>query len=902
MSGRAQRIEQLRRLGLSDYQAKLYLSLAEGGRAGAGELARRAGVPRGRIYEILRAMEAQGLVDVTPEKPTRFTAVPVKEMLDRRALALEQDADELERRRDEIGRMFRPARPPVEEPRPTFHVLRGRKHISSQFRRLAREAARSLEIQVSAEAPPEARSTVARSAADAVGRRLAVRLVSCFDDSVPPEIRKLTERIAGAVRLQHAPHSLNLLIADQSSLLLWNARARAGDREGEDEVAILTEDLPTVRSFRGILEERWASAGDPAVVIERLKAGAPLEGFELIRSTAEAFRRYQDSLLRARRSVADLTSSTRLAQLAAGSPQVVEKPSSAALRDLVHVAAADVAGLRHFHPRSEVHHLPVDFGLRFTVVDARETFFFSPLRLGDDVRSPYADTLYSDRPEVAEVFQAVFDHLWALSVPVGERLREIETGEPPPREFVLIRSSDEALAKYRDAVRAASTEVRDLTSSERLRQLAALDLRVFNFPVKAAIYDLVNVNRGNLEAVERFAPGANVRHVPTDFGLRFSVIDSRETFLFPPIRPGDPPDAAYAGTLYSDNPEVARVYLAVFDHLWGQSTPMDEFLKTGGPRKVFEVVRSGAETLSRLRSALEGARDEILDVTSGSMLERLRALALPKVRIRAGVRCRDLAHVTESNLESVAQFPWEGELRHTPADLGLRFTVIDNRHVYVFPPVRETDSGDEPYAGTVYCDDFEVAATYTNIFEHLWSQATPSDTRMRQLQDGHRPGETKVLLDRDRALAVLRESLESARDEVLSMSTGDALEWRMTNLGWLEGNLDRVRRKMILQATGPDHPVLSRLSGIENAEVRITESDIGLRLAVVDGRTVLLIPQGKGSGSALSAEGWKEHGGMIVSSDHAFAEVYARLFRELWEAASAPVLGPGPGVKGYRMR
>ncbi|HLF06908.1 MAG TPA: helix-turn-helix domain-containing protein [Thermoplasmata archaeon] len=733
MSSRAQRLEHLRSFGLSPYQARLYLNLLEQGEGSAGQLAKRAGIPRGRIYEILRVMESRGLVNVSPEKPTRFSAMPADEMLERHSQQLRKEADEIARDRITIETMFRPERTEANEPPPRFHVVRGRRQVASRFRTLARGAVKSVEMQLSAEAPAEVRQTVANAVTEAFARRVGLRMVSCFDETVPVVLQVLAKKVPGRLRLIHAPQALNLLVADRRSLLLWNARQRGGDPAGEEEIAIMTDDESTVRSFHELFDERWASAGDPGVVIERLRAGAPLEGFKLLRSSGEAFDRYQESLQRARRTVLDFTSAARLAQLAAGSPQVVDKPSGPALRDLVHVSADAIAGLKQFHPRAIIRHLPLDFGLRFTVVDQRECFIFSPLSTGDDARSPYADTLYSDNPEVAKVYQAVFEHLWAQSVPVQERLRELASGEGPPREFVLLRSSEEALAKYREAVRAAEVDVLDLTSAARLGQLATLDSPVFNFPVTVGLYDLVHLTNENAEALRRFSPRAQVRHVPTDFGLRFSVLDSRETFLFPPVTPGDPPEKAYAGTLCSDNPEVAKVYRAVF--------------------------------------------------------------------------------------------------------------------------------------------------------EHLWTQSVSVEARLFQIQGGEPPEETRVIADREQALATLRSALESSKVEILSMSTGDALLWRIENFPWVGPNLAILRRRVILQATGKEHPVLDRLAGSENLEVRTMEHDIGLRMAVVDGRTVLLVPQGKGSESAFSVEGWKGHGGMIVSNDPAFTEVYARLFRGLWESA-----------------
>jgi sugar-specific transcriptional regulator TrmB len=62
-------------LGLTGYEAGAYLALTRRGRATGAEVARLAGLPRQRIYDVLDGLVAHGIASVEPGRPARYTAV-----------------------------------------------------------------------------------------------------------------------------------------------------------------------------------------------------------------------------------------------------------------------------------------------------------------------------------------------------------------------------------------------------------------------------------------------------------------------------------------------------------------------------------------------------------------------------------------------------------------------------------------------------------------------------------------------------------------------------------------------------------------------------------------------------------------------------------------------------------
>ncbi len=67
--------EILRRLGFTQYEAKVYISLLMRGTATASELSDLSNIPYTRVYDVLNQLEEKGLVAIIPGRPLKFEAL-----------------------------------------------------------------------------------------------------------------------------------------------------------------------------------------------------------------------------------------------------------------------------------------------------------------------------------------------------------------------------------------------------------------------------------------------------------------------------------------------------------------------------------------------------------------------------------------------------------------------------------------------------------------------------------------------------------------------------------------------------------------------------------------------------------------------------------------------------------
>lgn len=80
-SRKDQLVEALLAYGLNEYEARAYLALLQHGPAVAGEISRRSGIPRPRVYDTLQRLIEQTLVTEHGGAPRRYAPLPLDDFL-----------------------------------------------------------------------------------------------------------------------------------------------------------------------------------------------------------------------------------------------------------------------------------------------------------------------------------------------------------------------------------------------------------------------------------------------------------------------------------------------------------------------------------------------------------------------------------------------------------------------------------------------------------------------------------------------------------------------------------------------------------------------------------------------------------------------------------------------------
>ena len=132
--------------GLSEYEAKVYVSLIEAGAAKARKISAMCGVPRTKVYGVLKKLTDMGLVVEIPEDPRRFSPKPPKEAFEAYLKSYQSKAKNLLLIVSSLEKAFREAKERNMPQKADAWVIQGRQEILRKIREMLSKARRTVKI------------------------------------------------------------------------------------------------------------------------------------------------------------------------------------------------------------------------------------------------------------------------------------------------------------------------------------------------------------------------------------------------------------------------------------------------------------------------------------------------------------------------------------------------------------------------------------------------------------------------------------------------------------------------------------------------------------------------------------------------------------------------------------
>lgn len=162
-------VEQLQLVGMTEWEARVYLALLEEAPASGYSVAKRSNVPRSKVYEVLNSLTAKGAVHVAHGATAAYRPLPPKELIEklRRETTenLDAAASAMAQFAEQIGTD------------PAIWDLQGRIEILNRARQLIRVARQRILVEIWAPDAEELRPELA----EAANRGVQVTAVSYGD-------------------------------------------------------------------------------------------------------------------------------------------------------------------------------------------------------------------------------------------------------------------------------------------------------------------------------------------------------------------------------------------------------------------------------------------------------------------------------------------------------------------------------------------------------------------------------------------------------------------------------------------------------------------------------------------------------------------------------------------------
>ena len=137
-------IEILQQLGLKEYEARCFVGLSRLHTGTAKQLSEMTEVPRTRVYDAIRVLEAQGLVEIQHSSPQQFRSVPLDEATETLCDQYEDRVERLHDALDTVEVVEQDDETPVQQ----IWAMSGRDAIENRTDQLIEDAAEEVVLVV----------------------------------------------------------------------------------------------------------------------------------------------------------------------------------------------------------------------------------------------------------------------------------------------------------------------------------------------------------------------------------------------------------------------------------------------------------------------------------------------------------------------------------------------------------------------------------------------------------------------------------------------------------------------------------------------------------------------------------------------------------------------------------
>lgn len=251
-------VERLVRLGLTLYEARAYVALVRRDASTPAEVARLAGVPRPRIYDVLESLVGKGLAADRPGRTAKYVATPPERVAAQlmlvhrdRVAALEDDAHGLI---DELRSAFQAGQQHT-DPLDYIEVIRSPEAVAARFNDLQGTVEREMLVFSK---PPVAVSVAENVVGLELARRHVLRSMYEFavleDEAQLDGVRAFLDAGEEARFVEELPMKLGII--DERTVLFAMPDPIAGRA---DVTTLVIEQPHLARTLKIAFESVWAN-------------------------------------------------------------------------------------------------------------------------------------------------------------------------------------------------------------------------------------------------------------------------------------------------------------------------------------------------------------------------------------------------------------------------------------------------------------------------------------------------------------------------------------------------------------------------------------------------------------------------------------------------------------------
>jgi sugar-specific transcriptional regulator TrmB len=471
----------LKDIGLTEKETEVYIFLTRHGALKGIELAKRIKKHKAQIYNILKNLQAKGLVEPSIEFPTRYSAVPFEKVIDLSVKAKRDEAAFIEDAKKEIMSYWNHIsqngllEPSLEK----FVVIEGKNKINRKISQMILETKNQF------------------SAVSTVPGLMNAQRLGLFDSVLdsPPKFNApfrfvidVTEQdlnlLKAILKIKHqskfdfrgrTPNlgtrlSPRMVIRDDEELMLFVTPTSNVSYPEQDETCLWTNCKTLVLSFMSVFKDLWQnSTGIEDKIVEIEASKVEPKAFDISNSD-EARSTYYRVMGSAKDEIMMVTSAKGLVTLAENLPLLngwVARGVCAKI--MAPVTRENFNAAQQLSAFVEVRHVPTDY-LETTLIDQQFMFQFkNPLsEQPEDVSLHFENLVYATDYEYLKNTKNLLNDLWKNARPPSKST--LQSIVSPPK--IAVTPPDKIRwSEYGKTMNKAKGHIGGLTEKEVLDKI-----------------------------------------------------------------------------------------------------------------------------------------------------------------------------------------------------------------------------------------------------------------------------------------------------------------------------------------------------------------------------------------------------------------------------------------------
>ena len=244
--------------GLTEYQARVYLTLLDLGTATASQVTPHARVPRTRIYATMSQLHEKGLVEIIPETPLRYRAVPFVQFLMQTVNDLRERAESLERNTDAIAKEFVVLGGVAPEEKGRFEAIYGRRNVRERLIKMY-EGVQSSWVGIGTTRSP---GRVMRGFGDYITEKAAKGVRFRYAFPVTGDNLKDVQKLGKYAEIRTVDFTVPMYmhVADAREFIMSHPIPDDDSFYRGDDICIWTDDKALAQAVANIMEHTWEGA------------------------------------------------------------------------------------------------------------------------------------------------------------------------------------------------------------------------------------------------------------------------------------------------------------------------------------------------------------------------------------------------------------------------------------------------------------------------------------------------------------------------------------------------------------------------------------------------------------------------------------------------------------------